>query len=108
MTGMAPFVSREAFEAITGPKREWWLVQTVGAVVTAVGAGLIAAGARRQATPEVVGIAAGCAAGLGTIDVYHATYGRISRIYLLDAACQYAALAALARAVASPSRARTK
>jgi hypothetical protein len=100
-TGIAPFVSRKAFEAVTGPKRDWWLVQTVGAVVTAVGAGLIAAGARRQPTPEVVGIAAGCAAGLGAIDVYHAASGRIARSYLLDAACQYAALAALARAVAS-------
>ena len=101
VTGIAPFVSREAFEAVTGPKRDWWLVQTVGAVVTAVGAGLIAAGARRQAGPEVVVIAAGCAAGLGAIDVYHAARGRIARTYFLDAACQCAALAALARAVAS-------
>ena len=100
-TGIAPFVSREAFEAVTGPKRDWWLVQTVGAVVTAVGAGLIAAGARRRATPELVGIAAGCAAGLAVIDVYHVARGRIARSYLLDAACQSAALAALARAVAS-------
>lgn len=37
-TGVAPFVSRRAFEAVTGPKREWWLVQTVGALVTAAGA----------------------------------------------------------------------
>ena len=101
VTGIAPFVSREAFEAVTGPKRDWWLVQTVGAVVTAVGAGLIAAGARKQASPEMLGIAAGCAAGLGFIDVYHVARGRIARSYLLDAACQSAALAALVRAVAS-------
>ena len=31
-TGVLPFVSRRAFEALTGPKREWWLVQTVGAL----------------------------------------------------------------------------
>ncbi len=79
VTGIAPFVYRKAFEAVTGPKYDWWLVQTVGAVVTAVGAGLIAAGARRQASPEVVGIAAGGAAGLGAIDVYHATGGRIAK-----------------------------
>src|SRR4051794_34537304 len=33
VTGLAPFVSRRAFEAVTGPKREWWLVQTVGALL---------------------------------------------------------------------------
>ena len=38
-TGAAPFVSRRAFEAVTGPKREWWLVQTVGGLVTAIGGG---------------------------------------------------------------------
>jgi hypothetical protein len=38
-TGALSFVSRRAFEAVTGPKLEWWLVQTVGALVTAVGAG---------------------------------------------------------------------
>ena len=37
-TGMLPLVSRRSFEAATGPKREWWLVQTVGALVTIVGA----------------------------------------------------------------------
>lgn len=107
-TGIAPFVSRKGFEAVTGPKRDWWLVQTVGAVVTAVGAGLMAAGARRQAPPEVVGIAAGCAAGLGALDVYHATGGRVANIYLLDAACQYATLVALARALISAEPGATK
>ena len=29
-TGVAPFISRRLFEAITGPKSDWWLVQTVG------------------------------------------------------------------------------
>jgi hypothetical protein len=33
VTGVVPFVSRDAFEAVTGPKREWWLVQTVAAVL---------------------------------------------------------------------------
>ena len=45
-TGVVPFVSRRAFEAATGPKREWWLVQTVGALVTVIGCVLLS-GARR-------------------------------------------------------------
>jgi hypothetical protein len=96
-TGVAPFLSRRAFEAVTGPKRDWWLVQTVGAVVAPIGAGLIAAGVSGRATPELQGIAAGSAAGLAGIDVFHAARGTISRVYLLDAALQAALLAALAR-----------
>jgi len=96
LTGVAPFVSRKAFEAVTGPKREWWLVQTVGALVTAVGAGLLSAAARDRATPEVVGIAAGSAAGLAGIDVAYVLRGRISPVYLGDAGVQIALLAALA------------
>ncbi len=98
VTGVAPFVSRRAFEAVTGPKADWWLVETVGAVVTPVGAGLLAAAARRRVTPEIVGIAAGCAAGLAAIDVFYAANARISRMYFVDAAVQAAALAALALA----------
>jgi hypothetical protein len=34
-TGVAPFVSRRAFEAITGPKPGVWLVETVGVLASA-------------------------------------------------------------------------
>ena len=47
-TGVAPFISRRAFESVTGPKREWWLVETVGVLVTAVGGGLHLADAAIQ------------------------------------------------------------
>ena len=96
-TGVAPFVSRRAFEAVTGPKREWWLVETVGVLVTAVGGGLIGAAARDRVTPEVVVIAAGCAGGLAAIDVVYVARGRISPSYLADAAIQAALLAGQAR-----------
>ena len=97
-TGVAPFVSRRLFEAVTGPKREWWLVQTAGVLVTAAGAGMVSAGVRRRDAPEVVGIAAGCAAGLAAIDVVYVARGRISPVYLVDAALQVAALAGLGAA----------
>jgi hypothetical protein len=97
-TGVAPFVSRRAFEAVTGRKREWWLVQTVGVVVTAVGAGVASAAARDRVTPEIAAIAAGSAAGLGAVDVVYALRGRIAPTYLIDAAAQAALLYGLARA----------
>jgi hypothetical protein len=93
-TGVAPFVSRRAFEAVTGGKREWWLVQTVGVLVTAVGGGIVAAAARDRVTPEIAAIAAGCAGGLAAVDVVYVMRGRISPAYLADAGAQLALLAA--------------
>src|SRR5919107_5099170 len=100
LTGVVPFVSRRAFEAVTGPKTEWWLVQTVGAIVTAVGCALVSGARSGRVTRELRGLAAGCAAGLAAIDVYYATRRRIAPTYLLDAAAQVAFLAWLARGVA--------
>jgi hypothetical protein len=97
-TGLLPFVSRRAFEAVTGPKREWWLVQTVGALVGVIGGALTSAAARRRVTPEVVAVAAGSAAALAAIDVVYVTRRRISPNYLLDAAAELGLLIVLARA----------
>jgi len=97
-TGVAPFISRRAFEAVTGPKKEWWLVETVGLLVTAVGAGVATAAARDRVTPEITIVAAGCAGGLAAIDIVYAARGRISPAYLADAAAQIALLAAHANA----------
>ena len=92
-TGVAPFVSRRAFEAVTGPKQEWWLVQTVGALVTVVGAGIAGAAARDRVTPELTWIASGCAGALAAIDVVHVARRRIAPTYLLDAAVEVALIA---------------
>jgi hypothetical protein len=96
-TGIAPLVSRRLFEAVTGPKREWWLVQTFGAVITVVGAGIGSAAARRRVTPEIVAIAAGSAGALAVADVWFVARGRIRPTYLLDAAVEAGILAGLAR-----------
>jgi len=94
-TGLAPFASRRLFEAVTGPKREWWLVQTVGATVTAVGAGLIMAALRGDPPPEVLVIGAGTSAGLAAIDVVYVVKRRIAPTYLVDAGIEVGLLAAL-------------
>ena len=96
-TGVAPFVSRRLFEAFTGPKSDWWLVQTVGGLVTAIGGALIASAARRETPPELLAVAAGSAGTLAAIDVVHVARGRIAATYLIDAAIQAGILAGLAR-----------
>jgi hypothetical protein len=97
-TGIVPFVSRRAFEAMTGPKLEWWLVQTVAVLVTSIGGALLAGAARREVTPELVSLAYGSAAGLAAIDVVYVARRRISPSYLVDAAVEIALLGGLATA----------
>ena len=94
-TGVLPFVSRRAFEAATGPKREWWLVQTVGALVTVIGGVLLSGAGRRRDSPELFGLAAGSAAALAGVDVVYVARRRISPRYLADAAVQAALLGGL-------------
>jgi hypothetical protein len=94
-TGVLPFVSRRAFEAATGPKREWWLVQTVGTLVTVIGGVLLSGAGRRRDSPELLGLAAGSAAALAGIDVVYVARRRISPRYLADATVQAGLLGGL-------------
>jgi hypothetical protein len=82
LTGVWPLLSMRTFEAVTGPKRDRWLVKTVGVLVAVIGATL--ATVARPSTPTSV-LAVGSAAGLGAVDVVYSLKGRISRVYLLDA-----------------------
>jgi hypothetical protein len=86
-TAVTPFLSRSAFERVTGPKTEWWLVLTVSALVGAVAVAL-AVSVRGEPETETVVLGAGAAAGLGLIDVIYVSRRRISPVYLLDAAVQ--------------------
>jgi len=105
-TGVAPFLSRRLFESVTGRTREWWLVKTTGILVTAIGAGVISAVVRARETPELIGMAAGCAGGLAAIDIVYALRGRISPVYLADAALQLAAVAGSPAVRRAPGTAR--
>ncbi len=95
-TGAAPFVSRRLFEAVTGPKTDWWLVQMVGLLAMTSG-GAIAAGLRtRKISPETLTLAALSAASFTAIDTVHSLRGRISKVYLCDAAVELALMACMA------------
>ncbi|HEX8821509.1 MAG TPA: hypothetical protein VF794_16410 [Archangium sp.] len=83
-TGVWPLVHLRSFEAVTGPKREGWLVKTVGALIAVVGGTLLSAGLRRRVGPELMLLAAGSAASLAAVDLRYSPQ-RISPVYLLDA-----------------------
>ncbi|HET6777752.1 MAG TPA: hypothetical protein VFH26_02595 [Gemmatimonadales bacterium] len=87
-TGIWPLLDIVSFQVVTGPKIDLWLVRTVGVLVTVVGAVLIAASRTRRVTPEIVMLAVGSALGLAAIDLRYALAGRISKVYLADAAVE--------------------
>ena len=98
-TGLWPVLHRRSFERVTGPKTDFWLAQTVGVMVAAIGAGLgQAASRRRPVARELRTVAVGSAAGLAVMDLVLVTRRRVSSVYLLDAAAETALVAAWAAA----------
>jgi hypothetical protein len=86
--GVWPVVHLRSFMAVTGPKREGWLVQTFGLFLAAFGAGLLP-GRRTERTAQERMAALG-AASLAAADVYFVARRRISPVYLADAVVELA------------------
>ena len=87
-TGLWPVVHIRSFEAVSGPKVDRWLVRTVGGLMAANGLAQLTARGSEQRLSAQVGI--GTSTVLAAADVRYGATGRISRIYLLDAAVQLA------------------
>jgi hypothetical protein len=96
-TGVWPLLSRRTFEAVTGPKADFWLAQTVGVLVASLGAGLVEAGRRDHVPRELALVGALAAGGLGATDTIFVLRGRIRPIYLIDALVDFALAAAWVR-----------
>jgi len=93
-TGVWPLVHMRSFLAVTGPKVDLWLVKTVGVVIGVIGIVLLLAGERGEISQEVAVLAAGSAAGLGTVNVVYVAKRVIPMVYLLDAAAEAALVVA--------------
>jgi hypothetical protein len=96
-TGVWPLLNRQSFEAITGRKVDFWLVQTVGVTVAAIGLGLALSAHRHGPSDEMRATALLAAFGLGMIDVVFVARRVISPVYLLDAVAEAVFVAGLAR-----------
>ena len=93
-TGVWPLLHRRSFERVTGRKTDFWLAQTVGLTVAAIGIGLAQAVSRREGVPaELRTVAVATAAGLALVDLSFVARRRISKIYLADAAAEVALIA---------------
>lgn len=87
-SGLWPLVHMRSFEAITGTKKDKWLVRTVSGLLITVGAEQL----RHARDPHGLAVAKrlgiGTAATLAAIDLVYGATGKISKIYLLDAAVE--------------------
>ncbi len=84
--GAWPNVHMRSFEAVTGKKKEPWLVRAVGLLLITSGSAIAVAERQGRLTPSTRLLATGVSASLGTISLTYATKGRISPIYFVDAA----------------------
>ena len=106
ITGIWPIFSRRTFEAITGPKFDFWLVRTFGALISVVGGALALAGARRQVTAETALLGIGSAASLAGSDLIYSSRGRISPIYAVESVAEFGLIGLWLISLLVDSRAR--
>jgi hypothetical protein len=85
ITGAWPLVSRRTFEAVTGPKADWWLVQMVGLLAVTNGIAIASGTTGEHISRETLTLSILSALSFATIDSVYTLKGRISKIYLCDA-----------------------
>lgn len=86
ITGLWPILHIKSFMWVTGPKKEIWLVKTVGLlVINSSLLFLLPWFYGTTASFELKALAIMNAFSLMIIDIYYALTGRIRKIYLLDA-----------------------
>ena len=88
ITGIWPLVSIRTFEAVTGPKTDDWLVQTVGVLAATIGATLLVGSLRQPPNRETLTLGLLSILSFAAVDVVFVATGAISRIYLVDAVLQ--------------------
>ena len=92
-TGLWPILHFRSFEKVTGPKVDGWLARTVGGLIAAVGAALVVGSFEERPSRSLALLGVGSALALGAADVIYASRGRISKVYLGDAAAEAGAVA---------------
>lgn len=88
ITGIWPLVSMTTFEAVTGPKTDDWLVQTVGVLAAVIGAALLVGSWRRAPGRETITLSVLSILGFAAVDVVFVLRDVIGPIYLVDTAIQ--------------------
>jgi hypothetical protein len=85
-TSIWPLFDMRSFEAITGPKRDDWLVRTVSLIVLSIAGTLWSSDGRSRDTRMLGAVSA---ATLGSVSLIAPWLARNSRVYLLDAVFEF-------------------
>ncbi len=96
--GLWPLVHLRSSEAAFGPKVDRWLVKTVSGLLVVNGFTQLTTSSARSSVRQARRLGAGTAAVLATIDLVYVPTGRISKMYLVDAAVELAWILAWRRA----------
>jgi hypothetical protein len=88
VNGLWPLLHMSSFESVFGPKTDKWLVRTVSGLLVANGLAQLRAADTDDGFESARLIGLGTASTLALIDLAYAPRGRISRMYLLDAAVE--------------------
>jgi hypothetical protein len=96
--GLWPLVHIGSFEAVFGPKADRWLVKTVAGLLIVNGLAQLATSPSADGLRQARRLSVGTAAVLAAIDLIYVPSGRISKMYLLDAALEVAWIMAWFRA----------
>ncbi|HEX6509058.1 MAG TPA: hypothetical protein VF221_15625 [Chloroflexota bacterium] len=90
VTGIWPVIDIRSFQALTGRKRDIWLVKTAGLLIACIGLVLSMAGIRRTTEPAIPVLGVTSALSLAGIDIVYVGRRVIPPIYLADAAAEIA------------------
>ena len=86
LSGLWAVADRRGFETVTGRKTDYWLVRTVGLLAATIGVTLLAGTRRDPPSSETTMLGLTAGASFVAVDLVYVAQGRISRIYLGDAA----------------------
>ena len=86
-----------SFERVFGPKTDRWLVRTVAGLLVTNGIAQLRAQRSAEGLAQARRLGLGTATTLAAVDLVYGATGRISRVYLLDAALELAWIAAWSR-----------
>jgi hypothetical protein len=103
VSGLWPIVHMRSFERVTGPKKDDWLVKTMGALIGGIGATLVVDGLKGRGERSVL-LGASSASVLAASDLIYVARGTIARVYLADASAELAIVALWAALRASRAK----
>jgi hypothetical protein len=108
VTGVWPLLSFATFEAVTGPKTDDWLAQTVGVLVALVAVVIAVAAVRKNFSLEIILLAVGSSIALAIVDLVFVAQRVIGGVYLLDALAELILIGLWLSALTLQRRGRSK